>query len=523
MPSSPTTLFYDLETTGLSPAFDQILQFAAVRLDSHFNEIERYNFRITLSEDVIPSPKALLVNRIHPNDFSQGLNEYEAIKYIYNIINEPDTISMGYNTLTFDEEFLRFSFFRHLLPSYTHQYANDCHRMDLYPMILLAYHLRRDLLQWPEVNGKISFKLEHLVRANNLSSGQSHDALVDVLDTIAVAKKLKSDFEFWEQAVSFFDKKNDARLLENCQTRVNLAEKWYAHGFMIGSQPSAPILPVLYLGEAHKNHTRWLRLDDVAFDHCSPDTLCQKISFIRKKYGEPPFFFAADDMRCNASLHDERRALVDNNLKFLFHHPQIFSGLQCFVLDKQYNDHPNFDANAALYKLPFPTPNHESLFRKFRLIENERKLEVALMFQSQAAKEKDSGKQLACYTYYVLAIRLLGRHFHDVLTDCEKTDYQQYLSCVLTMDAQQAMTDQTGKKKLTLPEAIAETQNLLREKTDADSQRLLLPLLQWYHNKNPVLTRQQASHPVMGLFSRANSTNGEQVVENPAQLFAANR
>ena len=34
-------VFYDLETTGMNPAFDQILQFAAVKTDLDLNEIER--------------------------------------------------------------------------------------------------------------------------------------------------------------------------------------------------------------------------------------------------------------------------------------------------------------------------------------------------------------------------------------------------------------------------------------------------------------------------------------------------
>ena len=35
-------VFYDLETTGMNPAFDQILQFAAVKTDLNFNQIEEY-------------------------------------------------------------------------------------------------------------------------------------------------------------------------------------------------------------------------------------------------------------------------------------------------------------------------------------------------------------------------------------------------------------------------------------------------------------------------------------------------
>jgi len=34
-------VFYDLETTGTSPAFDQPLQFAAILTDDKFNQIER--------------------------------------------------------------------------------------------------------------------------------------------------------------------------------------------------------------------------------------------------------------------------------------------------------------------------------------------------------------------------------------------------------------------------------------------------------------------------------------------------
>jgi len=38
-----TFAFYDLETTGTSPAFDQPLQFAAILTDSDLQEIEQVN------------------------------------------------------------------------------------------------------------------------------------------------------------------------------------------------------------------------------------------------------------------------------------------------------------------------------------------------------------------------------------------------------------------------------------------------------------------------------------------------
>jgi transposase-like protein len=57
---------YDLETTGLSPAFDQPLQFAAILTDDAFREIERVNLRCRIAPHIIPSPWALAVTGVGP-------------------------------------------------------------------------------------------------------------------------------------------------------------------------------------------------------------------------------------------------------------------------------------------------------------------------------------------------------------------------------------------------------------------------------------------------------------------------
>ena len=40
-----TFIFYDTETTGTQTAFDQILQFAAIRTDDELNELDRFDIR----------------------------------------------------------------------------------------------------------------------------------------------------------------------------------------------------------------------------------------------------------------------------------------------------------------------------------------------------------------------------------------------------------------------------------------------------------------------------------------------
>ena len=112
-------LFYDIETTGLNKAFDQVLSFAAIRTDPGLNAIERHTITVKLRPDVIPSPGAILTNRIPVSDLSKGLCEFEATEQIHQLMNQAGTISLGYNTLGFDDEFLRFSFHRNLMPPYT--------------------------------------------------------------------------------------------------------------------------------------------------------------------------------------------------------------------------------------------------------------------------------------------------------------------------------------------------------------------------------------------------------------------
>ena len=148
-----TFLFYDLETTGLNPAFDQILQFAAIRTDQRFQVLEETQLQVRLRPDVIPSPYAVMTHRIPLSEMQQGISELTAVRKIHELFNQPGTISLGYNTLKFDDEFMRFAFFRNLLPPYTHQFANQCRRMDLYPITIFYYLYARDSLTWPMPEG----------------------------------------------------------------------------------------------------------------------------------------------------------------------------------------------------------------------------------------------------------------------------------------------------------------------------------------------------------------------------------
>ena len=109
--------FYDFETTGISPSFDQPLQFAAILVDANFKEVERINLRCRLSRHIIPSPHAMLVTGLKPEqlidsnlpslfEFSQSLSQL--------IRRWTPAVWIGYNSINFDEMFLRHLFCQNL-------------------------------------------------------------------------------------------------------------------------------------------------------------------------------------------------------------------------------------------------------------------------------------------------------------------------------------------------------------------------------------------------------------------------
>ena len=60
-----TFIFYDTETTGTDTAFDQIVQFGAIKTDDDFNEQDRFEIRCRLAPHIVPAPGALKLSLIH--------------------------------------------------------------------------------------------------------------------------------------------------------------------------------------------------------------------------------------------------------------------------------------------------------------------------------------------------------------------------------------------------------------------------------------------------------------------------
>lgn len=186
--------FYDLETSGFSPRSARIMQFAGQRTDMDLKPIgEPVNLLIKLTPDVLPSPDAIMVTGITPQlTLADGLTEAEFLQYFYEEIVKPDTIFMGYNSVRFDDEFMRFMHYRNYYDAYEWQWKDACSRWDLLDVVRMTRALRPEGIVWPFTDdGKPTNRLELLTAANGLDHDHAHDALSDVSATIAVAKLVK--------------------------------------------------------------------------------------------------------------------------------------------------------------------------------------------------------------------------------------------------------------------------------------------------------------------------------------------
>jgi exodeoxyribonuclease-1 len=211
--------FYDFETTGTSPAFDQPLQFAAILTDDAFNQIERVDIRCRLSPHILPAPWALAITGvsteqlIDPNlpswfDFSHRINDL--------IRRWAPSTWTGYNTLAFDEEFLRQSFYQNLHSNLYQTQFDDNDRLDLMKVVYAARYLEPDILEWPlDDLGRESFRLDRLAPANGFTHHDAHDALGDVEATIHLARLIRDRAPaVWDQCLRNRDRHEAGQLLQ---------------------------------------------------------------------------------------------------------------------------------------------------------------------------------------------------------------------------------------------------------------------------------------------------------------------
>ena len=185
--------WYDYETTGINPRCDRPLQVAGIRTDEALNEIdEPLNIDCRPADDILPHPIACLITGITPARLlERGLSEAEFITRLHAELALPETCTAGYNSLRFDDEMTRYTLYRNFFDPYAREWQGGNSRWDLIDLMRCMYALRPEGIVWPQIEGRVSLKLDQLTVANGIDHGQAHDALADVRATIALARLVR--------------------------------------------------------------------------------------------------------------------------------------------------------------------------------------------------------------------------------------------------------------------------------------------------------------------------------------------
>lgn len=216
-----TLFFYDLETSGLDPRSSRIMQFAGIRTDMDFNLIgEPHNVLVKLSDDTLPSPEALMVTGITPQQTqADGYTEAEFAKYLADEVCSEDTVMVGFNNIRFDDEFLRYLFWRNFYDPYEWSWRDGRSRWDLLDVVRMTRALRPEGINWPVVDGKATNRLELITKENGIDHFKAHDALSDVEALIAVAKLIKAKQPQLYQYLFEMRDKNKVKQLVNLEDK----------------------------------------------------------------------------------------------------------------------------------------------------------------------------------------------------------------------------------------------------------------------------------------------------------------
>ena len=239
-------LFYDLETFGADPRRNRIAQFAAIRTDEALNEVdEPISFFVQPADDLLPSPIATLITGIAPQDaLRNGVNEAAAFARILDEMAKPETCSAGYNSLRFDDEFVRHGLYRNFHDAYEREWKAGNSRWDLLDALRLMHALRPEGIAWRqrEDGAGTSFKLEHLAEDNGLRIGEAHEALSDVRATIGLARLFRNaQPRLWDYALRLRNKRYAASLLDTTDMAplLHVSQRYPASRLC-----AAPVIPL---------------------------------------------------------------------------------------------------------------------------------------------------------------------------------------------------------------------------------------------------------------------------------------
>ena len=209
--------FFDVETSGLHPQFDQILTVCFVTFDHLGNEIDRLEERCSLDLHRLPSPKALMVNKLSVNSLRQHQSQRDVLLKVNAYINKHTPQTFFAHNSKFDQNFIANGFYQNLISDQFWPLKTNGNRL------VCTLHLSKTVHAFGSGNIKFQkteaghplFNLSSLCSANGIeivahTSRGDVEALVKLIDLIKT-----HDPEIYDQAIYCSDKASSLDIINN--------------------------------------------------------------------------------------------------------------------------------------------------------------------------------------------------------------------------------------------------------------------------------------------------------------------
>ncbi len=400
-----TFFFYDLETSGLNPREDRIMQFAGQRTDLKLNPVgEPVNILVKMTDDALPSPGAINVTGITPQQtLMDGMSEAEFCRYVMEEIFTPDTCAVGYNTVRFDDEFMRAILWRNFYDPYEFEWKDGRSRWDILDVVRLTRALRPEGIEWPfREDGAPTNRLELITKLNGVSHEHAHDALSDVYATIAVAGLIRDKQPDLFKFLLDIRNKNDVKKLVNLDDKKPFvyASGRYSNEFN-KTTVAFPIAPArngnVLVYDLRHNLTDIEKTYPVVKELClNKCPAVAPIGVLEKRDGWKKIGLT--------------KKKVEQNLQELLKHPEFAEQMR-----SEYGARPEFpkavEPEAAIYE---------------GFLNDSDRIKVAAVRNAGAMKLADFNPEFDDERLPELLLHYKGRNFAECLSESEMEKYEEY-------------------------------------------------------------------------------------------------
>jgi len=211
-------VFYDFETSSSNKYWGQIIQVGAILTNDNLEELDRYEARCRLSPSIIPEAMALIVNKSSPKMLKgANLSHYEMIRQFVETLKKWGKATfIGYNSIDFDEEFLRNTLFQTLEYAYLTS-TNGNKRGDLLNLARAAnLYYPNTLKNSISDKGNAVYKLDQMAPLNGIEHSDAHSAIGDVIATLGIAKIIaKKAPSVWKASLCTTNKDETLKIIKN--------------------------------------------------------------------------------------------------------------------------------------------------------------------------------------------------------------------------------------------------------------------------------------------------------------------